>query len=116
MKVWEYIWMNAVKTEDETINKAEVMEKRDGEKIIKDSLRNHFGFHLCLSGLYEKVPEEVREWWVNTPTPCMMKKEKRMCDNCWEGFLDRRVGGFVPLVIKGGRVGGRNGNNKFKRL
>lgn len=111
MKVWEYIWMNVVETEDKTINKEEIMKQHEGERIIKDSIRYHFGFHLCLSGLYDKMPEEIKEWWRHIPTPCMLKKEKYTCDKCWENFLNKRIGGFVPLVIKGGRTSGRNRNN-----
>lgn len=33
-----------------------------------------------------------------------------------EEFLNKRIGGFVPLVIKGGKTGGRNSDNKLERL
>ena len=103
--MWEYIWLELVDTVDENLDKYQLMQSKAGEKIIKESLKTSFGYYLCCSRLIQKAPKDVYEWWVSTPTPCMLqnKYDSSYHDRCWDKFFNKVIGGFVPTVIKGGR-------------
>ncbi|WP_069997836.1 hypothetical protein [Cellulosilyticum sp. I15G10I2] len=108
LRVWEYIWVELVDPVDESIDKQELMRSKAGEKLIKESIKSQFGYFLCCSGLIQKAPKDIYEWWVRTATPCMLqsKHEGAYHDRCWEKFFNKIIAGFVPTVIKGG-------SNKF---
>lgn len=104
MRAWEYIWLSVVEPVDESINKKEFLKKKDAEKIIKESIKARFGYHLCCSDLPQKMPEEVYNWWLNHYTPCMINHDcPNKHDRCWNEFLNKVVGGFVPEIIRGGK-------------
>lgn len=105
MKVWEYIWLEVVDPIDESVDKHQLMRSKNGEKFIKEAIKGHFGYFLCCSGLIQKTPKDIYDWWIRTPSPCMFqnKYQDSYHDRCWENFFNKVIAGFAPTVIKGGR-------------
>lgn len=107
MRVWEYIWLNVVEPVDESIDKKEFLKKEHAEKIIKESIKvaSKDSYWLCVSGLIQEMPEEIYNWWVNHYSLCMINpNDPAHCDKCWNEFFNKVVGGFKPMIIKGGKV------------
>lgn len=105
MRVWEYIWLNKVEPVDKSIDKKEFLKKRDAEKIIKESIRAvSKDIYLCTSGWVQEMPETVYDWWVNHYSQCMINgDDPNHCDKCWNEFFNKAIGGFKPMIIKGGK-------------
>ena len=104
LKVWEYIWLEVCDPVDDSIDKLKFMRSSKGEQLVKSAIKTNFEYHLCNSGLIEKVPKDIYDWWLNTPSPCMMQqKYKGYCDRCWDKFLNKNIAGFAPEMIIGGK-------------